>query len=207
MSAANRRLEILAAAERAFGSGSFHQVALDDVAEVAGVSKALIYEHFSSKRELYRALLARATDELMEQVGESVGDQDEPEARLRAGIEAFVDFVSVSEGSSRLFFHDASDPDVARELGRLREEAAVLIKSLMAGELPASRSTDAIPPDLVLSMLAHQLIGALLELAKWWHAHPEVERENVLRMAMEFSWLGLERIAAGERWPAEIRHA
>lgn len=204
MSAADRRLEILAAAERAFADGPFHQVSLDDVAEVAGVSKALIYEHFESKRDLYRALLAKASDDLMERVRTAVAEQAEPEARLQAGVEAFLDFVASRRGSARLFFHDSSDPDVARELDRLRAEASNLIESLMAGDLPASRATDAIPPEIALAMLAHQLTGALMELAKWWHEHPELEQEKVVRMVMEFSWLGLDRLAAGERWPGEM---
>lgn len=204
MSAADRRLKILAAAERAFSSGPFHQVSLDDVAEAAGVSKALIYEHFSSKRDLYRALLAKATDDMMERIGAAVAGHEQPEARLHAGIEAFVDFVAGGKGSSKLFFHDSSDPDVTREMDRLRAEAANLIGSVMAVDLPASRATDAIPPEIVLATLAHQLIGALMELAKWWHENPEVEREKVVRMAMEFSWLGLDRLAAGERWPGEL---
>ena len=53
MAAADRRTAILAAARLAFAEGAYHEVSLDSVAERAGVSKALLYEHFDSKRELY----------------------------------------------------------------------------------------------------------------------------------------------------------
>jgi AcrR family transcriptional regulator len=53
MAASDRRLAILYAARSAFAEGGFHQTSLDAVAERAGVSKALIYEHFESKRALY----------------------------------------------------------------------------------------------------------------------------------------------------------
>lgn len=200
MPAADRRLVILAAAERAFGGTSFHQVALEEVAEGAGVSKALIYEHFESKRELYRALLTSAADDLMLRVSSSVAEQGEREERLRAGIEAFVDFVSARPGAARLLFHDVADPDVANELERVWAEAAAVIESLMADDLPASREDDPIPPELATSMLAHQLIGALQALANWWQAHEEATAEQVTRIAMEFNWLGLERLSEGERW-------
>lgn len=200
MPAADRRLVILAAAEQAFGRASFHEVALEEVAEGAGVSKALIYEHFESKRELYRALLMSATDDLMLRVSSSVAEQSEREDRLRAGIEAFVDFVAARPGAARMLFHEAADPDVAGELERLWDEAAAVIESLMAEDLPASRVDDPIPPRLASSMLAHQLIGALQALANWWEAHRDVDAPQVARMAMEFTWLGLERLSEGERW-------
>lgn len=200
MPAADRRLVILAAAERAFGQGSFHEVPLDEVAEGAGVSKALIYEHFESKRDLYRALLTSATDDLMLRVSSAVAGQPAREGRLQAGIEAFVDFVSVRPGAARLLFHGAADPDVANELERLWAEAAAVIESLMAENLPASRADDPIPSQLASSMLAHQLIGALQALANWWETHRDATPEQVTRMAMEFNWLGLGRLADGERW-------
>lgn len=205
MPAAARRLLILAAAEQAFGTAPFHQVTLDAVAERADISKALIYEHFESKRELYRALLTGAVDDLMLRVSSSVGAEDEREDRLRAGIEAFVDFVSTRPGVARLLFHDAADPDVANELERLWDEAAAVIESLMAGELPASRADDPITSEVATSMLAHQLIGALQSLANWWRHNPGIGRDVIVRMAMEFTWLGLERLADGERWPPNGR--
>ncbi len=200
MTAADRRDAILAAAERAFGEGSFHQISLDDVAVEAGISKALIYEHFPSKRELYRALLTAGADLLLIGVSRAVAEGSGREGRLRGGIGAFLDFVSEHPGAFRMLFHNVADPDVVSELDRLREEAATVIANLMSDDVPASRGDDSIPADRAVAMLAYQLIGALQSLALWWDVHPEIPREQVERMAMEFSWLGLDRVAAGDRW-------
>lgn len=198
--ASDRRASILAAAERVFGTGPFHQIALEEVAQEAEISKALIYEHFSSKRELYQALLSSAADDLMGRVKDAVVAADSRETRLRSGIEAFVDFVASRPAASRLLFHDVADPDVARELDRLRDEAAAVIALLMADDIPANRADDPIPPEVATSMLAHQLIGALQSLANWWQDDSKATAEQVTRVAMEFTWLGLERLADGERW-------
>ena len=70
MSAADRREAILdAAALDAFADGGYHETSLDAVAERAGVSKALLYEHFSSKRELHGAMLEMHVHELVERIG------------------------------------------------------------------------------------------------------------------------------------------
>jgi len=200
LSAPDRRRTIFAAAEKAFGDGAYHETSLDDVAEVAGISKALIYEHFSSKRELYQALLAESSDQLMLGVSTAVATAKEREGRLAAGIEAFFDFVAEHPGASSLLFHNATDPDVVSELDRLREEAATVIETLMADEVPPDRADDAIPVEVAVSMLSHQLIGSLQSLAVWWQRHPGTPKENVLRMAMEYGWLGLDRVSSGERW-------
>ena len=49
-------------------------------------------------------------------------------------------------------------------------------------------------------MLGRQLTGAVQALALWWTDHPEVPRERVVDSVMNFAWLGLERLRAGERW-------
>ncbi|MEZ5122281.1 MAG: helix-turn-helix domain-containing protein [Solirubrobacterales bacterium] len=58
MSAADRRAAILDAAMEAFATRGYHGTSLDDVAAAAGVSKALIYEHFSSKQNLHDTLIS-----------------------------------------------------------------------------------------------------------------------------------------------------
>ena len=66
--AAERRELILDAAMNAFADTGYHQTSLEEVARRAGVSKALIYDHFSSKQELYRELLETYVHELLERV-------------------------------------------------------------------------------------------------------------------------------------------
>ena len=68
MSAADRRAAILDAALDAFSEGGYHETSLDTVAERAGISKALIYEHFPSKHVLHKALLETYVAELMQRV-------------------------------------------------------------------------------------------------------------------------------------------
>ena len=39
-------------------------------------------------------------------------------------------------------------------------------------------------------------------MANWWTDHPEAPREQWCEIAMDFAWLGLERLRRGERWSA-----
>jgi AcrR family transcriptional regulator len=199
MSAADRREVILDAARYAFAERGYHETSLDSVAERVGVSKALLYEHFSSKRELYVAMLEMHVHELGERIAGAVAGAEPGEARMLAGVEAFFRFVEERRGAWRIMFRNADDPDVALRLDRLRDEVAAAIVQLMNEE--AERKGLDFPnlPQLV-EMLAQQMVGAMQSLADWWDLHREVPRKQVVQAAMDFAWVGQERISQGQRW-------
>jgi AcrR family transcriptional regulator len=201
MSAADRRVAILDAARVAFAETGYHETSLDAVAERAGVSKALLYEHFSSKRELYVAMLEMHVHELVERISGAVGGAEPGEPRMRAGLEAFFGFVEERRGAWRIMFRNAGDPEVAVRLDRLRDEVAAAIVQLMSEE--AERRGLAFPklPQFV-EMVAQQMVGAMQSLADWWDLHRDVPREEVLQVAMDFAWIGQERLSRGVRWAA-----
>jgi AcrR family transcriptional regulator len=199
MAAADRRATILEAARSAFAEGGFHQTSLDAVAEAAGVSKALIYEHFSSKRELYVAMLEMHVEELIERIGSAVSAAEEPEQRMLSGLEAFFGFVEERRGAWRILFRNPGDPDVAVYMDRLRDGVAAAIVALMSEE--ATRAFPNVPErDRVIQMTAQQLVGAMQSLADWWDLHPEIPREQLIQGAMDFAWSGQERLSRGLRW-------
>src|SRR6476660_1331426 len=95
MPAGERRAAILDAAMRVFADRGYHGSSIDEIAGEAGVSKALIYEHFASKQELYGELIARNARDLTQRVaGALSGVEVESTAeRLATGLEAFFAFV------------------------------------------------------------------------------------------------------------------
>jgi AcrR family transcriptional regulator len=202
MSAADRRLVILEAARSAFAEGGYHETSLDVVAERAGVSKALIYEHFDSKRELFVAMLEMHVGELIERISAAVLAAEEPEERMRSGLEAFFGFVEERRGAWRIIFRNAGDPDVALAMERLRDGVAAAIVALMS-----EKAAEAFPPgperDRLMQTVAVQMVGAMQSLADWWDLHPDVPKEELLAIAMDFAWIGQERLSGGERWANE----
>jgi AcrR family transcriptional regulator len=199
MSAADRREAILDAARSAFAERGFHKTSLDSVAERAGVSKALLYEHFSSKRELYVAMLEMHVHELVERISGAVAGAEPGEPRMRAGLEAFFGFVEERRGAWRIMFRNSDDPDVSIRLDRLRDEVAAAIVQLMSEDAVAKGLDFPKMPQMV-EMIAQQLVGAMQSLADWWDLRRDVPRDDVLQVAMDFAWMGQERLSRGERW-------
>src|SRR5438876_2362662 len=132
MAAADRREAILAAALDVFAERGFHEASLDDVAARDGISKALIYEHFSSKRELQRELLEIYVHEGMERATDAAAAAQSAEERLRAGIEAFLAFVEERPDAWRMLTLNIADPDVAEATRRLQDEVVRMIGLLLA---------------------------------------------------------------------------
>jgi AcrR family transcriptional regulator len=202
MAADARRETILAAALEDFSSKGLDGVSVDDVAERAGISKALIYEHFGSKRELHDAVLRASHQELVGQVLDAIAGVEAPEERLRLGLDAFLRFVEEHRTAWRMVHRNVSDPEIAPTLHRVQDEAAVTVAALIAAHAPEESPVEGAALEVAVEMFAQQLVGAGEAIANWWDEHREIPREVILQAHMDFAWLGLERIVAGERWTA-----
>jgi AcrR family transcriptional regulator len=101
---AERREQILAGATRAFAARGFAATSLDDVAEAAAVSKVLLYRHFESKTDLYRAVLDRAAARL----DATVGTDNYNEGTIPALVQAASED---PDGFRLLFRYAAREPE------------------------------------------------------------------------------------------------
>jgi AcrR family transcriptional regulator len=201
LTAEERRTGILDAALAAFSQSGYHSASIDDIAREAGVSKALIYEHFASKQELHADLIARNARELTQRIGAAlVGvELESGAARLAIGLDAFFAFVEERRDAWRMLFRDAADPDTALVLDRMIEQVTAEVTVLISQD-PGARALDSVEDERALRLLAEMLVGGTQSMANWWTAHPEAPREQMVAIAMDFAWLGLERLSRGERW-------
>jgi AcrR family transcriptional regulator len=204
LTAEERRAGILRAALAVFSARGYHASSIDDIAREAGISKALIYEHFDSKQALYGDLLEQNATELFEQLAEALAgvEVESGAARLAAGLDAFFAFVEARRDAWRILFRDVADPDTSAALARILEQVTGVVAALIAQD-PGARSQGGDQSEPAIRVLAQMLVGAVQSVANWWAEHPEVAREQAVEMVMDFAWVGLERLSAGERWTRE----
>jgi AcrR family transcriptional regulator len=200
LSGVERRAAILEAASEVFAERGYHASSIDDIARAAGISKALIYEHFGSKEDLYLSLIGLHAGELVERLAENAGSGPPGSQRLERGIDVFFQFVEERRAAWRMLFREAADPEVAAALERVVGGVTDLVASLIAAD-PAVPADDDPGSALAVEMLAQLVVGAAQSLANWWADHEDVPRSRLVEVVMEFAWLGLERVQAGERWP------
>src|ERR687894_2638966 len=89
-----RRAQLLDAANTVFTSRGYHAAAMDDIADVAGVSKPVLYQHFGSKLDLYLALLDRSCERLVEIVAQALASTEDNAERVTAAVGALYAFGS-----------------------------------------------------------------------------------------------------------------
>lgn len=206
LSGHERRAAILDSALSAFAERGYHASSIDDIARGGGISKALIYEHFSSKQELYAELLEQHANELFERLGTAIAEAGSAgSARLAVGLDAFYRFVEEHRVAWRMLFREANDPEMVMVLDRIVAQVTGVVAVLIA-EDPGSRAAgdSETTREQGIQMLAQMLVGSVQSLANWWADHQEIPRERIVEMTMDYAWLGLQRLSRGERWlPAQ----
>jgi AcrR family transcriptional regulator len=196
-----RRAAILDSALSVIAERGYYASAIDDIAREAGISKALIYEHFQSKQHLFAELLDLHAGELFDRLAAIAGAGQDASTRLRVGLDAFYGFVEDHRVAWRMLFREATDPEVATVLERITAQVTALVAALIA-EDPGSQlqgDSDAARARRI-QMLAQLVVGSVQSLANWWADHQEVARDRLVEITMDFAWVGLERLSRGERW-------
>ena len=170
------------------------------IAKAAGISPAVIYDHFASKAELHMTLLEWQAETLLASVGTALASApDDPRERLRIGVDAFFTFAQKQGFGWWLLFRDPpTDPAVAATYARIQQGATLGIAAFLREAAPREL-LDHPDAERDLEMFAQLLRTAQNGLAAWWYDNRHIPREVLVDRVVEFCWIGLERVVAGER--------
>ena len=189
-----RRAQLLDAANDVFTTKGYHAAAMDDIADVAGVSKPVLYQHFPSKLELYLDLLDLSCDRLVEVVREALASTDDNAERVVATMGAFYEFVSSSSGEFRFVFESdlTGDGEVQKRLWRVNNEIADAIAEVISEDT-------ALPPEQA-KLLGISLVGIAQVSARYWvSAGPDkVSLETAKSLVSSLSWRGIRGFPRAE---------
>ena len=117
-----RRAQLLDAANEVFTSRGYHAAAMDDIADRAGVSKPVLYQHFPGKMDLYLALLETSCDAIIASCRKALASTDDNKLRVAAAVTAFYDYVASESGAFRLVFESdlTNEPPVRAQIDQDR---------------------------------------------------------------------------------------
>jgi AcrR family transcriptional regulator len=179
-----RRSQLLEVAGRLFAKLGFHGLSMERLAETAGVSKPVLYQHFPGKRDLYLALVRDAVAEMEAQVSKALDGTDDNRARVHGAIAAYVDFV----GDRRfpLVFGPsgtADDDEVRAVVQEATDNVAQAVGSLIAEDAGLDQAA--------AHLLGSALRGLAMDGARWWIEHPDLEKAEVVRLLSRLAWRGL----------------
>ena len=181
-----RRLQLLRAAQDVFVAQGFHAAAMDDIADRAGVSKPVLYQHFPGKRELYLALLEEQVDELTERVRQAMAATEDNQARVDAAVGAYFDFIDADGEAFRLVFESdlRNDAEVRRIADRGSRACTEAIAEVIAEDTGTDRER--------ALLLSAGLTGLAETSARWWLATKgTVSRDEAVSLMSALAWRGI----------------
>ena len=188
MPAAERREQLLRTAVSVFAEHGYHATSMNDVAEAAGVTKPVLYQHFSSKRDLFIELLDDIGAELRETIAKATADAAGPRPQIEQGFRAYFSFVEESTDAFRVLFGSGArrDPEFASFARAVEASIAEAISELIVveGEPVAQRL-----------LLAHSIVGMTEAASRYWLAHDrEPDVDQLATQLSQLAWSGLRGI-------------
>jgi AcrR family transcriptional regulator len=160
---------------------------MDDIAEAAGVTKPVLYQHFSSKLELYLAVLDQAIDELLAAADKALRSTADNKLRVQATMRAYFAFVDAKAGGYQLLFE--SDVMSQEEVRQRVDRAHALVAQRIAAVI--AEDTDLTESQTLL--LGSALQGMAQVAATRWLAdpHEEMTRDNAADLVAALAWRGI----------------
>jgi AcrR family transcriptional regulator len=188
--ASARRRQLLDAALDAFADRGFHATSMNDVAEAAGVTKPVLYQHFGSKRALYQELLDDVAATLETRIHEATATTS-PRSQVEAGFRAYFTFVAERRSRFTLLFGSGArrDAEFSGTVSRLEASVAEWVASLIDADLDdAHRRT-----------LAYGIVGLAEATSRYWVSGAlDLDPEAMSAQAADLAWKGLRGV---ERLP------
>lgn len=182
LSADERRAQLERVAGRLFADAGYHGVSMEQLADAAGVSKPVLYQHFSSKRALYLALVRDAVGEMEERVRAALRGTTDNRARIEGATAAYFEFVD--DPRFRLVFSaERSDDEVYDEVRAAHHRVTESVAQLISEDAGLDASS--------ALFLAAAIRGLATDAARWWSAHYDVDRDDAARLAAQLAWRGL----------------
>ncbi|MCW2837561.1 MAG: transcriptional regulator, TetR family, partial [Marmoricola sp.] len=164
----------------------YHAAAMDDIAERAGVSKPVLYQHFPGKLELYLALLDQSCDTIISSCAKALDSTEDNKQRVAATMHAFYAYVSSAEGAFRLVFESdlTNEPAVRARVDRVTVECAKLIAHVIADDTGL--------PEEASQLLAVSLVGMGQVSARFWlQEGGALNQDEAATLISGLAWRGI----------------
>jgi AcrR family transcriptional regulator len=177
-----------------FAASGFHGTSMEEIADAAGVTKPVLYQHFPSKRKLYLELLDTVGGELLQLVTRSAEAEKQPYQRVLAGFRAYFRFVQDNSSAFQLLFGSGArrTDEFADSVANLEDSIAAMIGSFIDADIDGGHR----------DLLGYAIVGLAEVAGRRWVAQasePLAQADGdklALRLA-DLVWAGLRGLPGG----------
>ncbi|HEY3142601.1 MAG TPA: TetR/AcrR family transcriptional regulator [Acidimicrobiales bacterium] len=186
--AARRRRQLLEVSLRVFADQGFYVTSMSDIAEAAGVTKPVLYQHFASKRDLYSQLLDEVGNQLQEAITKAVASAGSGREMVEEGFSAYFNFVDSHRDAFQIFYASGSWRD--EEFSAQVHEVENLLAEQVAGLIEIEGISDE-----QRQLLGHGIVG-MIEGASthWLSSRATADPGELTRQLADLAWRGLRGV-------------
>jgi AcrR family transcriptional regulator len=182
-----RREQILDVSVQVFAQRGFHSTSMNDVADAAGVTKPVLYQHFDSKQDLYLALIDEAGNRLRTAISKAVVGATNGKQQTELGFKAYFRWVSDDHDAFLLLFGSRAnrDEESTKAIRRITAEAAQAIAPLIAADIEPEHQR----------ILAQGLVGLAEGVSRHLVERGETFDPDALgQQIADMAWAGLRAV-------------
>lgn len=192
LAASDRRAQLLDRARQAFAEDGYHRASMEQIAVSAGVTKPVLYQHFTSKNELYVAVLEEDAERVLAAVSEAIAGTTGAQ-RIQRGLEAYFRFIDANVDTFRLLFRETmgAESGFREAIEHFHDLAAASIGAIIAEETGKSLDES--------ELLARGIVGMTEATAAWWLDRKQhLPIDGVVADLSELAWRGLASLPRKE---------
>jgi len=185
--ASERKEQILDVALTVFATKGYHDTSMNDIAELAGVTKPVVYQHFASKRALYLAVVDEVGNRMINSITKATSEVSDGRTQAENGTIAFFRWVSEDKNAFRFLFDSGTRIDIefSEAVRRVVDNAAESIAPLITIDLDPTH----------LLVLAQSVVGASEGVARHLTNTGITFDPNVIgKQVADLLWAGLRGV-------------
>jgi AcrR family transcriptional regulator len=190
-----RARQLLDVAEVVFAERGVQSSSMDDIADRAGVTKPILYDHYGSKDRLVAAVIMRAGGVLSDAILAAVSSSTSSEDAVARGLQAYFEFIEARRSGLHSLLTEGVVPgsDAAIALEAVRDQQAEMIAALLLEQSDEPVAEQA-------KIYAQIVIGATERLATRPGLDGSPSVEDLTRHVMDVIWCGFGTLRDGTRW-------
>jgi AcrR family transcriptional regulator len=185
MTGAERREQLLGVARELFAERGYEATSIEEIAERAGVSKPVVYEHFGAKGKIYTVIADREVAALGDRIKDALSP-GHPRRTIVRAVEAFLTYIEEEEAGFRILVRDAPVGTGGGSLPSVLDEVAHAVEELLLTELKMRGYSRKMAP-----IMARCLVGMIALPGQWWSTAGGSNRKYVAAQIVNLAWNGL----------------
>lgn len=188
LSAAERRAQLIEVGRSVFAERGYEGTSVEVVAERAGVSKPILYEHFGGKEGLYAVVVDREIEHVVSVISAAISEGT-PRERVEAAALGFLRYVEERPQGFAILAHDAPTARPGSTMSSLLNDVAERVGKVFAQSFKEAGFNPKVAP-----IYAHALVGMVTFVGQWWTDVRQPSMEKVASHIAALAWMGLRHL-------------